>query len=286
MSEVQTTEKPIFEIDASRGFEAWLAAQHCSLAFSTYQVGKIFFIGLKPDGRIWVFNRDIGRCLGLAVSGADLWATGGTQIYRFVDAMAQARAASPDALYVPQVGYFTGDLDAHDVAVGADSEVVFVNTRFNCLATISTTHSFRPLWKPPFISRLAAEARCHLNGRALVDGKPRYVTCVSQSDTFDGWRGHRADGGLVLDVASGETVWRGLSMPHSPRLHDGQLWLLNSGTGELGRVDPKSGRFEPLCFCPGYLRGLAFVGDRHAVVGLSKARDERTFSDLPLDAPL
>ncbi|MEJ1970538.1 MAG: TIGR03032 family protein [Rhizomicrobium sp.] len=277
---------PPFSLDVSRGFESWLAEQRCSIAFSTYQVGKIFFVGLKPDGRIWVFNRDVGRCLGLAVSGADLWSTGGGQIYRFVDAMAAARPVNgPDALYVPQTGYFTGDLDAHDVAVDADGSVIFVNTRFNCLATVSLTHSFRPLWRPPFISRLAAEDRCHLNGLALEKGRARYVTCVAQSDTFDGWRDHRANGGIVVDVDGGQTVCSGLSMPHSPRVHDARLWVLNSGTGELGWVDGTKGRFEPLCFCPGYLRGLAFVGEHFALVGLSKPRD-KTFAGLPLDRTL
>ncbi len=281
-------EKPIFEINASRGFEAWLDALRTGIAFTTYQVGKIFLIGLKPDGKLWVFNRDIGRCLGIGVAGHELWVAGGTQVLRYADAMeGQTRATKgTDALYVPQAGYFTGDLDAHDIALTAAGETVFVNTRFNCLATVSQTHSFRPLWKPPFISRLAAEDRCHLNGLALADGHPKYVTCVSQSDTFDGWRDHRQGGGVVVDVQSGAVVCEGLSMPHSPRVHGGRLWVLNSGTGELGRVDVETRKFEPLCFCPGYLRGLAFAGEHFALVGLSKPRDNKTFSGLPLDAAL
>jgi uncharacterized protein (TIGR03032 family) len=285
-----TTDTPpelLFSLDASRGFEAWLAEQKCSIAFSTYQVGKVFLIGLKPDGKLWVFNRDIGRCLGLAVSGADLWSTGGGQIYRFVDAMASARPANgPDACYVPQDGLFTGDLDAHDLAVERDGRLLFANTRFNCLATVSQTHSFKPVWTPPFISRLAAEDRCHLNGLAMADGQAKYVTCVSQSDTFDGWRDHRGDGGVVVDVETGAIVCGGLSMPHSPRVLDEKLWLLNSGTGELGSVDLAKGRFEPLCFCPGYLRGLAFLGGHFALIGLSKPRDNKTFTGLALDHAL
>jgi uncharacterized protein (TIGR03032 family) len=202
-------EKPIFELFTSRGFESWLAARKISIAFTTYQVGKIFFLGLKPDGKLWVFNRDIGRCLGLAISGSDLWITGDSQIYRFRDAMSDEKsttARSPDILYTPQVAYFTGDLDAHDLAVGIDGQVTFVNTRFNCLATISDSHSFKPLWMPPFISRLAAEDRCHLNGVALVDARPKYATCVSKSDVFDGWRDHRESGGIVVDVETGEVV--------------------------------------------------------------------------------
>jgi len=80
-------------------------------------------------------------------------------------------------------------------------------------------------------------------------------------------------------------VGRRLSMPHSPRWHQGRLWLLNSGTGEFGHVDLESGRFVPLTFCAGYLRGLAFHGD-FALVGLSKPRHNRTFSGLALDRNL
>ena len=55
------------------------------------------------------------------------------------------------------------------------------NTLFSCLAAASPTHTFRPLWRPPFVSRLAPEDRCHLNGLALRDGEPRYVT-IPESD--------------------------------------------------------------------------------------------------------
>jgi uncharacterized protein (TIGR03032 family) len=197
----------------------------------------------------------------------------------------QASADGHDALYAPHAAWTTGDLDAHDVGWGADGRPMFVNTLFGCIATVSDGHSFRPLWRPPFVSRLAAEDRCHLNGMAMDGGRPRYATAVSRSDVADGWRDRRRDGGVVIDVESGEIVCQGLSMPHSPRLHDGRLWLLNSGTGEFGHVDIASGRFEPLALCPGYARGLAFVGG-HALVGLSLARENRTFSGLALDDAL
>ncbi|NIA69655.1 TIGR03032 family protein [Pelagibius litoralis] len=129
---------------------------------------------------------------------------------------------------------------------------------------------------------MAAEDRCHLNGLAMQEGRARYVTAVSQSDVADGWRDRRGDGGCVIDVASGEIVVAGLSMPHSPRLHNGRLWLLDSGTGYFGYVDPEKGNFERVAFCPGYLRGLSFIGN-FAVVGLSRPRGNRTFSGLALD---
>ena len=143
-----------------------------------------------------------------------------------------------DACYVPRETFVTGELDAHDVGLLADGRIVFVNTLYNCLATPSERHSFTPIWKPPFISKIVKEDRCHLNGLAMEDGVPRYVTAVSKSDTIDGWRDRRIDGGIVIDVQSGEIVIGGLSMPHSPRLYRGKLWVLNSGTGELGWVEP------------------------------------------------
>jgi uncharacterized protein (TIGR03032 family) len=129
----------------------------------------------------------------------------------------------------------TGDLNVHDVVVAATPEgqeqLVFVNTLFSCLATLSDRHSFKLLWKPPFISKLAPEDRCHLNGLAVVAGQPRYVTSFSRTDTREGWRDNRLESGCVTDVLSGEVVATGLTMPHSPRFYQGKLWLLNSGTG-------------------------------------------------------
>jgi len=142
------------------------------------------------------------------------------QMWRFENVLEPGQLANGyDRLYVPQVAYTTGDIDVHDVAVDGSGRVIFVNTLFGCLATVSETHSFVPLWKPPFLSKLAAEDRCHLNGLAMQDGRPKYVTTVSQSDVADGWRDRRRNGGCVIDVTTNETIITGLSMPHSPRVH-------------------------------------------------------------------
>jgi uncharacterized protein (TIGR03032 family) len=278
-----------FALTTSRHFPEWLASTGGSLAFTTYQAGKLFLIGLQADGRLSVFERSFPRCMGLGVSpdGRSLALATEYQIQRFDNVLApgQSDAQGYDALYAPHAAWVTGDVDAHDVGFGADGRPVFVNTLFGCIAAVSDGHSFRPLWKPDFVSRLAAEDRCHLNGMAMEEGRPLYATAVSRSDVADGWRDRRADGGVAIDVASGEVVAEGLSMPHSPRLHGGRLWLLNSGAGEFGHVDPASGRFEPVAFCPGYARGLSFAGGQ-AVVGLSLARENRTFSGLALDDAL
>jgi uncharacterized protein (TIGR03032 family) len=281
---------------SSAGLAAWLAEQDVSLALTTYQAGRLFFIGRKPDGGLRAHERLIEHCQGLWTDGESLWTSGKTMLWRFRNDLAPgARTAKgADRRFAPREGRVTGAIDIHDIALGdigfADGKTgmvgpIFVNTAFNCLATISDTASFRPLWRPPFISALVGEDRCHLNGLAMDGSRPAFVTAVSRSDVADGWRDRRRDGGVVIDVASGEIVATGLSMPHSPRLHQGRLWLLNSGRGELGWVDIASGVFTPVTFCPGYARGLAFVG-KFAVIGLSRPRRNQTFEGLELDERL
>lgn len=282
-SESAAVKKPQLEITSSRQFTSWLGEAGASLAITTYQSGKIFLIGIVPEtGRLSVFERTLERPMGLACDGRRLAVATMIQITTFVDAAEGMPSADKhDAVFVPQLANFTGDLDVHDIGFDRGGEIVFANTLFSCIAATSATHSFRPLWKPSFISRLAAEDRCHLNGLALDNGSPAYVTAVGETDIADGWRDNRASGGVVIDVERNEVVCRGLSMPHSPRLHAGRLWVLNSGTGEIGTVDVTAGRFEPVAFCPGYLRGLTFL-DHFAIVGLSEPRENRTFAGLAL----
>ncbi|MEM9735083.1 MAG: TIGR03032 family protein [Pseudomonadota bacterium] len=277
--------KPEFELRASRLFSAWLAEQNAALAFTTYQAGKLFLIGTHADGRLSVFERTFPRSMGLGVAAdaQSFQMSALYQLWRFQNFLdAGETHQGYDAVFVPVVGHTTGDIDIHDIHAGA--EPTFVATRFNCLATLDPTYSFRPVWRPPFIDRIAAEDRCHLNGMATEAGKPAYVTCVARTNVAEGWRGHRRDGGVVLDVATGEAVAEGLSMPHSPRLFGGKLWIIQSGTGEFGEVDLKSGRFEPICFLQGFARGVAFLGD-HALIGISKPR-EGTFEGLALNERL
>ena len=142
-----------------------------------------------------------------------------------------------------------------------------------------------PIWRPPFITQLKSEDRCHLNGLAMRDGKAAYISAIAESDERHGWRELRGDGGIIMSVADSEVVYRGLCMPHSPRWHDGKLWVINSGLGELGYVEPGDWRFTPVALLPGYGRGLTFLGD-YAVVGVSMPRDMKTFGGLPLDEVL
>ncbi|MGD1699256.1 TIGR03032 family protein [Dapis sp. BLCC M229] len=278
------TQTPL-EISSSRNFLEWLNLQQISLAFTTYQTNRLFLMGIKPDGKLSTFERLFTRAMGLAATTDRLYVATRYQIWQFDNNLRQGEIYKHyDKVYVPRVGNTTGDLDIHDLAVDRDGNLVFVNTLYNCLATLSDTHSFKSIWQPKFISKLAAEDRCHLNGLAMRDGKVGYVSVVSQSDMTDGWRDNRRDGGCLIDVSSDEVVCNGLSMPHSPRYYQGKLWVLNSGRGEFGYVDPASGKFEAITFCPGYPRGLTFY-DNYAVLGISKPRD-KTFTGLDLDGLL
>jgi uncharacterized protein (TIGR03032 family) len=115
---------------------------------------------------------------------------------------------------------------------------------------------------------------------AVGDGRVRYVTCHAETDTPAGWRDHKVDGGCLVDVDSGEVIVRGLCMPHSPRWHDGKLWVLESGKGTLATVDLAAGKLDVVAEFDGFTRGLAFAGP-FAFVGLSQVR-ESVFGGLPL----
>jgi uncharacterized protein (TIGR03032 family) len=216
-----------------------------------------------------------GRQLALAARG---------QVWLFRNAPDIARRIPPvgthDACFIPRSSSVTGDIRSHDIAWAGD-DLWIVNTYFSCLCTLHPDYSFVPRWQPPFITELAAADRCHLNGLAVVDGEPKYVTALGETNTAEGWRPQKAAGGILMDVASGEVVTRGLSMPHSPRVHADRVWVLESGTGQVQVVDVKSGKRDTIAELPGFARGLAFYGP-FAFVGLSKIRESAMFGGLPI----
>lgn len=283
-SAAPTQPQPV-NISCTRGLADWLQRNNVSIAFTSYQTGRLYLVGVDNQQRVSFHERFLARAMGLWADPQRLVVSTLFQVWRFENVLGPNQPADqPDRHYVPRVAHTTSDLDIHDIGVMSDGRIVFVNSLFSCLATLSPTHSFRAYWKPPFISKLAAEDRCHLNGLAMKDGAPGYVTATSRSDVVTGWRNRRAEGGCVIDVASNAIVTEKLSMPHSPRWAGERLWVLNSGTGYLGTVDLASGVFEPHVFCPGFLRGLAFHNN-HAIVGLSLPRDG-SFSGLQLDDEL
>jgi len=257
-----------------------------SLLVTTYQAGKLVLV--RDEGEhLNTHFRSFQSPMGLALDngGARLAIGTSTQVWEYRDNPDVARrlgsAGAHDACFLPRRSHFTGNVQIHEMAYGTGGELWFVNTRFSCLATLDPESSFVPRWRPPFITQLEPSDRCHLNGLALVDGKPKYVTALGEADTMGGWRNNKARGGVLMDVDSGEVLCRGLSMPHSPRWYGGRLWVCESGSGTLGLVDPNSGRYEAVAALPGFTRGFDFVGDL-AFVGLSQVRESAVFSGISI----
>lgn len=258
-----------------------------AVAITSYQSGRLYLLGRNPQGGLMVNEQFFQKAMGLHYDGKTLFMATLANIYRMENILRADQVMDElfSDCFVPRTAHFTGMLDAHDLGVSNGGDILFVNTRYNCIARPDPVHSFAPVWRPSFISALVSEDRCHLNGLAMADGEAAYVTAVSKSDTIDGWRDRRANGGIVIDVREDRVICEGLSMPHSPRLHQDRLWIANSGTGEIGWIEGEgSAAFRPLCFCPGFVRGLAFHGN-YAFVGLSKPRYER-FEGLELDQRL
>ena len=278
-------EPPPFTSSYTSNFPDLLRELRISLLVSTYQAGKVIVV--RADGeQLNTHFRHFRSPMGLAYDPAGRRLAIGTrnEVWEYRDQPDVARKLDPpgshDAAFLPRRGHCSGDIRIHEIG-WIDGEIWAVNTRFSCLCTFDREHSFVPRWRPPFITALAPEDRCHLNGMAIVEGRVRYVTCLGLTDRAGGWRENKASGGCVLEVPSGEVLLRGLSMPHSPRIWRGRGWILESGIGSLSFADFGAGRAEVVTKLPGFTRGLDFH-EHFAFIGLSQVRETAIFSGIPL----
>jgi uncharacterized protein (TIGR03032 family) len=267
----------------SANLPALLTELGLSVLISTYQTGHVVVVAAR-QGRLVLTFHQFERAMGIAVKPGTIAVCTTKEVWFARDApdiAAKLEQHGPfDACFLARTAHFTGDIRAHESAwVGREFWVV--NTLFSCLAALDPRYSFAPRWRPPFVSSLVPEDRCHLNGLAVVDGQPRFVTALAETDSAEGWRAVKATGGCIMEIPSGRIVARGLSLPHSPRVFDGQLLFLHSGHGRLDRVDSSSGQVNPVAALPGVARGLALHGG-FAFVGLSKARP--TLEGVPIVA--
>ncbi|MCP4361227.1 MAG: TIGR03032 family protein [Chloroflexi bacterium] len=255
-----------------------------SLAVSTYQAGKVILVR-EDNGNINTHFRNFHKPMGIAADYGRLTVGGANTVWYYRNMPAVAKKLEPankhDACYLPRRIHVTGDVDIHEMAYNGDGELIIVNTKFGTLCTLDADHSFSPFWRPHFVTALAPQDRCHLNGLCMVDGQPKYVTALGETDTPGGWRENKKDGGILMDVPTNEILLRGLSMPHSPRLYNGQLWLLESGEGSLATVDLAQKSWQTITKLPGFTRGLDFIGPL-AFIGLSQVRESAVFSGIPL----
>ncbi|MEL6438435.1 MAG: TIGR03032 family protein [Cyanobacteria bacterium J06621_8] len=254
-----------------------------SLFFSTYQAGKLGVVTVQ-DRTLQIQFHNFQQAMGMAISPQQMAVGSRDWVYLLRNDLKIAAQIEPagscDACFLTRSGQYTGDISIHDLVWG-DRELWIVNTRFSCLCTLSNNYNFLPQWRPKFVSAIAPEDRCHLNGVAMVKNLPKYVTVLGRADTPGGWRDKKATGGCILEVPSSRVVAEGLAMPHSPRIYGNRLWVLNSGHGELMALNLSSGQSEFVVALPGYTRGLALVGS-YAFVGLSKIRETAIFGNLPI----
>lgn len=302
MSEPQTENQPLRSVHTSNLPEV-LEQLGITLLVSTYQAGKLVLLR-SENGVLNTHFRVFEKPMGLAVEPNRFAIGTAMQVWEFHNIPAvctrlndpekfPAAADDPlvssprvkpsrphDACFLPRIAHWTGDIDIHEMA-WLGNDLIFVNTRFSCLARRSDTYNFEPVWRPPFITKYIPGDCCHLNGMAIREGAVRYVTALGETMEPEGWRKNKRDGGVLIDVPSGETIVRGLSMPHSPRWHNGRLYMLHSGTGGFGYVDIATGKYESIIDLPGFTRGLSFCGPL-AFIGLSQVRESAVFGGVPI----
>lgn len=256
---------------ADAGFMRVLEELGSSLIATTQRGHRLVLLSAEA-GQLRIHYRGFGSPLRLALGPRYLALAANRHVWLYRNQPEAGRRlgpSPPDACFMPHALQVTGDLGVRDATFVGD-RLCLASARFSCLAAVEEGVSFRPAWRPPFVSVLAAEDRCHLNGLAVVGDQVRYATALGRTDGPNGWQARRVDGGCVIDVADGRIVADSLCLPHTPRWHQGSLWLAEAGQGRLGRLDG-SGRLEPVAELPGFARGLAFAGP-YAFVGVSRVR--------------
>jgi uncharacterized protein (TIGR03032 family) len=259
----------------------------CTIAITTYQAGKLVLISAKDENTIIQLPRTFDKPMGIAEDKVKdkiaLACKDEVIVLANSTDLAMHYPNSPgkyDALYLPRATYHTGQLDIHDLNFGENDTLFGVNTSFSCIVKIDDNYNFTPYWKPPFIDSLVSEDRCHLNGMAMLNGKPKYATAFNQGNTHQSWRENVTKTGILIDVETNEIILENLAMPHSPRIFNGQLYVLLSATGELIRVNPETRTYEVVVKMDGFVRGMDLYKD-YLFVGLSKLRkNSSTFAEL------
>lgn len=272
----------------SQNIPELLLELNCSLAISTYQAGKLIFISAKDKNSLVQLGKTVAKPMGVAFDGRRLAVAGKSSVFVY-SAAADMAATYPrqpntyDTLFLPRAQHFTGLMDIHDIAWIQD-KLLMVNTSCNCLAWLDSFYNFQLFWKPPFITTIMPDDRCHLNGLAVENGKPKYVSMFSSTDIAEGWRNISTNAGLIMDIESGEIVTNNLTMPHTPRVINGKLYVLQSAGGTLSEVDTNTGKCNTVKNLGRYIRGMAFYKG-FLFIAFSKIRENSSsFSHLPIAA--
>jgi len=274
------------QIEADPGFIAVLDQAGASLVV-TAAPGQAICLGAEA-GQLTAAATPFASPFGVAHDGNRLALTTQrcVEIYALSRPLAAPYPARPnhyDAICVPIGQWRTGECRMHEIHLHGPS-VIGVNTQFSCISRSDMRHSFEPLWRPSFISGLMPEDRCHLNSFAVdVQGRIRYATAFAETDAPRGYRDLPLASGVIIDVLQNKIIGKGLGMPHSVRLYDGMIHVLDSASGALWRLDPQSGAAEEIVRLPGFTRGLCRLGNI-LMIGLSPLRDTAKARNLPVFA--
>ncbi|MFH1121009.1 MAG: TIGR03032 family protein [Bacteroidota bacterium] len=275
-----------FQISYDKAVAELLVELKAVIAISTYQAGKVIFIGAENETSLFQIPVSFKKPMGIALLDNKMAIATIDEIQIFSDSKVLAKQFQSsthiyDSLYLPRATYYCGETDLHDLSFG-NGGLWAVNTRYSCLSTYDINYSFTPRWQPPFISELAPEDRCHLNGMAMIDKTPAYATALGKTNTPGGWRENITKGGILMEVPGGEIILENLAMPHSPRIIDNELYLVLSATGEIIKCDVENKKYQVINRIPGFIRGMASYKN-FLFIGLSKARNSsKTFSKLPV----
>lgn len=277
---------PPFSYTYSPNLPEILTGLGCSLAVSTYQTGKVVLFSPKNNDSLIQLPRNFPRPMGMAVKSNTLAIALNKEILIAANApgLAKDYPANPgvyDSFYVPRTSFYTGVLDLHDLA-WTDKGLVAINTAFSCLSTLSHQFSFESIWKPPFITDLIPEDRCHLNGIAVKEGAAKYVTALGTGNTALSWKEGMLKSGILMDITTNEVILDNLPTPHSPRWYNDGLYMLLSATGELVKVDVHNKKYEVITKLNGFLRGMDRIGD-YLFIAMSKLRQSSSlFKEAPI----
>jgi len=261
---------------------------NCSIAISTYQAGKIVFISAKNENSLIQLPRNFEKAMGIAEDAEKdkiaIACKDEVIVFKNSKDLATFYPKAPnkyDALYLPRNTFHTGAIDIHDLNFGNNGELYAVNTLFSSIVKIDDNYNFTPFWTPPFIDKIASEDRCHLNGMAMQNGKPKYATAFNNGNTPQSWRDKVTESGIIIDVENNSIIAEGLAMPHTPRIFNNDLYVLLSAKGELVKVNTEDGTYEVIVQIDGFVRGMSLHKD-YLFIGLSKLRkNSATFSKLP-----
>lgn len=275
--------KPFFFYSSS--FPKFLYQEHISIVFSTYQAGKVLFISSVNGKTLNLYAKNFERPMGIANKSGKLAIAHKSKIDLFSSSNILATGFPSkknyyDKIYVPQLTYNTGMADIHEIEWG-NNELWAVNTAFSCLCQMDEYYSFIPKWKPDFISQIVPEDRCHLNGLAMKNDKPKYVTAFDTTDIRDGWRNDNVNTGIIIDVETNRIIADQLPMPHSPICDEnGNLFFLLSATGEVIKYDFSQKKYSTISQADGFLRGLDLYRN-YLIVGMSELRkSSKAFSNI------